>query len=534
MNRNSTKSSLMLFVICVATALTACAPSLSQAAAAPTASGVPGVTPLDQQFDGSTIMVPEAFSQGPGWLVIHNQENGAAGPAIGETHINNGDNKNIVVHIDPSQATPVMYAMLHKDGGTVGVYEFPGPDQPVMVSGVMVSPSFKATILANGADVRPSITVADQSVANGQVTVASVVSSGAGWVSVNTQGGDGQPGPAIGYTAVNSGTSANVVITIDAAKATPVLFVMLYKDEGQIGKYEVPGADVLQEAQGQKVFKSFATSASVAASAPSGAGTTPMVIDTPTAGSTASYGGSAAYPAATNPPTTGSNPASPPGLQPSITVADQAIQNGTVSVPLAVTNGNWWLVIHRQNPDGQMGSYIGEKLLTNGVHSNVVVNIDVTRATPVLYAMLHQDLGVIGVLEFPGPDIPVMVSGQMALPFNLTNFVQDVTINIRKLDSSLSILTDGQGASLYLFLEDSPGKSTCTGSCRTLWKPLLVSGKINAGTGVTLANLGVIILPEGTRQVTYKGYPLYTYTKDVNPGDTNGHGIDGKWLLVTP
>jgi predicted lipoprotein with Yx(FWY)xxD motif len=67
-----------------------------------------------------------------------------------------------------------------------------------------------------------------------------------------------------------------------------------------------------------------------------------------------------------------------------------------------------------------------------------------------------------------------------------------------------------------------------------VWRPLLVSGKIMAGSGVALANLGVIILPDGTRQVTYKGYPLYTYTKDLKPGDTNGHGIDGKWLLVTP
>ncbi len=57
------------------------------------------------------------------------------GPAIGETQLNTGDNKNIVVKIDPAQATAVMYAMLHEDAGTVGKYEFPGPDVPVMFNG---------------------------------------------------------------------------------------------------------------------------------------------------------------------------------------------------------------------------------------------------------------------------------------------------------------------------------------------------------------------------------------------------------------
>ena len=532
MNAHSTKSIFMLFTISVASALAACSPSPQNPAAQPTASGSPAVKVVDQQFDGTHITVADAFSQGPGWLVIHSQENGALGPAIGEAHLNNGDNKNVVVTVDPSQETPLLYAMLHKDAGVVGTYEFPGPDEPVMVDGQMVSPAFKAP-RANGADVLPSITVADQAVDSGQVTVASVVSSGPGWVSVNTQGSDGKPGAAIGYVAVKSGTSANVVVTIDPSKATPVLYAMLYMDAGQAGKFEVPGADMPQVAQGQPVYKSFATSPSVAANTPAAAATMVMAMDTPTANSGSSYGGSAGYPAANNPPVTGGTPGAP-GLQPSITVADQAIQNGTVNVPLVVSNGNWWLVIHRQNPDGNMGSYIGEKLLTNGVHNNVVVNVDMNRVTSVLYAMLHQDLGVIGVLEFPGPDVPVPVNGQMAIPFNLTNFVHDVTINVRKLNNSLSILTDGDGRSVYIFLDDSIGKSTCTGACRSVWTPLLVNGKLIAGTGVSQSDLNVILLPEGSRQVTYKGFPLYTYTKDLKPGDTNGQGVDQKWLLVTP
>jgi len=67
-----------------------------------------------------------------------------------------------------------------------------------------------------------------------------------------------------------------------------------------------------------------------------------------------------------------------------------------------------------------------------------------------------------------------------------------------------------------------------------VWKPVLVDARVIAGSGVMQANLGVIVLSNGTRQVTYLGAPLYTYSKDVNPGDTNGQGIGGVWFLVTP
>jgi predicted lipoprotein with Yx(FWY)xxD motif len=95
-------------------------------------------------------------------------------------------------------------------------------------------------------------------------------------------------------------------------------------------------------------------------------------------------------------------------------------------------------------------------------------------------------------------------------------------------------LTDGMGMILYVSLQDAPGKSNCDAACLTVWKPLLASGKINAGAGVTMANIGVVTLTDGTRQVTYMGAPLYLYTKDVNPGDTNGHGTGGVWFLVSP
>lgn len=610
------------------------------------ASGNPSVTVKDQEYDGTTVIVADAFSQGPGWMVIHNQVNGSLGPAIGHTQINSGDNKNIAIKIDPAQASPVMYAMLHQDAGAVGIYEYPGPDVPVMFHGEMLSPDFKATVHSDAANIMPALTVVDQDVSNGKVTIASVASSGPGWVAIHTQGSDGNPGPEIGYTAVKSGVNQNVVVIIDATKATPVMFARLHIDAGTLGKYEFPGPDEPQQANGQMVSPSFKTSASAVStstleadnlyptpgstqsatastptpdmgmvmSTPSG-NTTPFVkvsdqplfagtvmvdevvsagpgwiviyttnangqpdqpighaavkdgnnqgvlvqVDTTKAQGTlytllhADKGtiGTFEFPGVDEPVMVGvqmiastfkitsgqatTGPATPAVLLPSIVVSNQAVKDGTVSVSQVVSYGNWWLVIHRQNPDGSMGEYIGNTLLKNGVNTNVVVKIDLKRATPVLYAMLHEDHGVIGVLEFPGPDVPVMVNGQMITPkFNLAGLTQDVTINIQKVSNTVSYLTDGQGMSLYISLQDAPEKSNCNATCLTLWQPLLVNGKIIAGSGVTLANLGIITLPDGTHQVTYLGAPLYTYTKDVNPGDTNGHGVDGIWFLVAP
>lgn len=99
-------------------------------------------------------------------------------------------------------------------------------------------------------------------------------------------------------------------------------------------------------------------------------------------------------------------------------------------------------------------------------------------------------------------------------------------------------LVNADGMALYLFEADVQGeKSTCYDGCATAWPPLLsesaptVSGKANADF------LGTIERKDGTMQVTYNGWPLYTFIKDKAPGDTNGqdvHGFGGEWYLVSP
>jgi hypothetical protein len=66
---------------------------------------------------------------------------------VGHAAVPDGLTRDLAVKIDAAKATAVLYAMLHVDAGTVGAYEFPGADKPVMVDGKMVSPPFSSVAL---------------------------------------------------------------------------------------------------------------------------------------------------------------------------------------------------------------------------------------------------------------------------------------------------------------------------------------------------------------------------------------------------
>ena len=94
-------------------------------------------------------------------------------------------------------------------------------------------------------------------------------------------------------------------------------------------------------------------------------------------------------------------------------------------------------------------------------------------------------------------------------------------------------LSDADGNTLYIFTPDEPGVSNCSGQCADFWPPLLVgaNGTPAAGPDVPGA-LGVTIRDDGTRQVTYRGRPLYFFANDSAPGDTNGQGVSDIWWVA--
>jgi LPXTG-motif cell wall-anchored protein len=95
------------------------------------------------------------------------------------------------------------------------------------------------------------------------------------------------------------------------------------------------------------------------------------------------------------------------------------------------------------------------------------------------------------------------------------------------------ILVGPNGMTLYRFAKDSLNTSNCSGACSQLWPPLTVTGTPTVGAGLP-GTVGVITRADGTRQVTYNGWPLYYYASDQKPGDVNGQGVKGVWFVATP
>ena len=46
--------------------------------------------------------------------------------------------------------------------------------------------------------------------------------------------------------------------------------------------------------------------------------------------------------------------------------------------------------------------------------------------------------------------------------------------------------------------------------------------------------IGAADLADGTKIVTYNHRPLYRFSGDSQPGDTNGQGSGGVWFVITP
>lgn len=114
-----------------------------------------------------------------------------------------------------------------------------------------------------------------------------------------------------------------------------------------------------------------------------------------------------------------------------------------------------------------------------------------------------------------------------------TPMASGTTVMVRTDPTLGQILTDSDGRTLYVFAKDQPDLSTCTGQCAEKWPPFGVKGEPSLQAGVP-GGVGVTVRDDGSSQVSYNGQPLYYYSGDKAPGDTNGQGLAGLWSVVHP
>ena len=104
-----------------------------------------------------------------------------------------------------------------------------------------------------------------------------------------------------------------------------------------------------------------------------------------------------------------------------------------------------------------------------------------------------------------------------------------------------TVLVDGQGFTVYLYEPDAQsGKSRCSGPCAVEWSPLTLPSGVSlprAGAGIDPSKLSTFKRSDGSIQVTYNGWPLYTWAEDTAPGQATGEGLDnlgGLWFVLSP
>ncbi len=108
------------------------------------------------------------------------------------------------------------------------------------------------------------------------------------------------------------------------------------------------------------------------------------------------------------------------------------------------------------------------------------------------------------------------------------------TVKVAKVDGK-DVLVDTRGMTLYLFKNDvaGNGKSVCNGTCATNWPPLKAPDAVpTKGAGVA-GDLSVVTRDDGTKQIAYKGLPLYFFQADQAVGDAKGAAI-ANWALALP
>ncbi len=316
----------------------------------------PSVEVNDQLSLDGTVTIAEAYSEGPGFIVIHiDNGSGGPGPVIGVAPLFDSENDDVLVEIDTRMATPTLFAMLHADTGEVGVYEFG------LVEGA------DSPVIVDDRPVTPPFKVQivhamDQLVRNNQVTIDSIITDAPGWIVIHSDA-EGRPGPVLGQTLVEAGASTDVVVDL-TGPATNVLWPMLHVDTGQSGVYEfgaVEGAD------------------------------SPVMVGDQVA-------------------------VLPIWTVPHIRVSNQIV-TGALAVDSALSDGPGFVVVH-QDAGGSPGPVIGVGVLSDGLNTDVAVEVNPDGVTPVLWPMIHVNNGDVNAYEFgtvPGVDGPVTVNDQVVM-----------------------------------------------------------------------------------------------------------------------
>ena len=106
------------------------------------------------------------------------------------------------------------------------------------------------------------------------------------------------------------------------------------------------------------------------------------------------------------------------------------------------------------------------------------------------------------------------------------------TVSTSDVSGTGTVLVDSKGMALYSPEQEKSGKIMCTGECTSIWVPLTVSGSPTGASDIA-SKLGTVTRPDGSKQVTFDGKPLYTFAEDQGPNSVTGNGTKDQFSGVS-
>jgi len=331
--------------------------------------------------------------------------------------------------------------------------------------------------------VVPTIAVADQVLTDeGQIEIMRAISTEVGWLVLYNQT-EGELGDVLGATAVEPGLNTDLTITVDPLQAASTLVAMLHVDAGTLGEFEFPEGP-----------------------------------DEPLRWETAVI-------------------ASPFNLEfdlsrPVIVVDDQDVrEDGLVTIESVLAPEAGWLLIHA-NEAGELGQVLGSAPLQAGRNENIQIHIPWREATPVLYAVIHQDAGRTQRLDYPGADTPLLVNDEPVIMSFTATYPPDIYVVDQPIIDGIfeveRVISNGPGW-LVAYFDDEGEPGLIIGSVALedgLNERVQVEVLESAITPVLHLRLHEDTMPGDEFDfprvdppVTYNGRLPNTFTFNTNPGN---------------
>lgn len=193
----------------------------------------PDIFVVDQPALDGIIHVERATSNGPGWIVVYQDEDGDFGNIIGWSALTDGLNHRVAISVTESAVTPILHLMLHEDLEDLGEFGFPRTDPLVRYQERLPNPFSIRTDAGNFLVTRDQQLSEDNT-----ITIPMIVVDVDTWVVVKNN--DSEEVEILGMTWLPAGFHRDVSVTIEPGSESKNLLVALHIDGGFKQEFEFP------------------------------------------------------------------------------------------------------------------------------------------------------------------------------------------------------------------------------------------------------------------------------------------------------